>query len=83
MKTWLFAAVLTVASAGLGPANADANADDGCGPGCHRAVNGGCVVDGWDSGARVRNECPAGAHPRPPCGEGYVFRRRAMACMLR
>jgi hypothetical protein len=79
MKTWLFVAVLTVMSMGIGPASAD----DACGPGCHNTVNGGCAVDGWESGARVWNECPAGAHPRPPCGEGFVWRRHAKACMLK
>ncbi len=79
MKRWLFAAVLTAALASIGAANADGV----CGPGCHNAVNGGCVVDGWESGARVWNECPAGVHPRPPCGEGYVWSRQAKACMLR
>jgi hypothetical protein len=54
-----------------------------CGPGCHFAQNGGCVVDGWETGARVRNECPAGTRPRPPCGEGYVWRSREKACLLR
>jgi hypothetical protein len=60
-----------------------ANAADGCGPGCHSARNGGCVVDGWDIGARVWNECPAGARPRPPCGTGYVWSSRAKACQAR
>jgi hypothetical protein len=79
MMKWLFAAALTAGFVGIGLANADEN----CGPGCHSAVNGGCVVDGWGSGARVWNECPAGARPRPPCGEGYVWKRHAKACMLR
>lgn len=79
MMKWLFAAVLMAALAGIGTARAD----DGCGPGCHNAVNGGCAVNGWESGARIWNECPAGAHPRPPCGEGYVWSRQAKACMLR
>jgi hypothetical protein len=52
-----------------------ANAADGCGPGCHMARNGGCIVDGWDKGAPVRNECPAGAHPRPPCSPGFIWIR--------
>jgi hypothetical protein len=86
MESWkvniakcLVAAALTAAVTGVGLARAQ----DGCGPGCHYGVNGGCVVDGWESGARVRNECPAGAHPRPPCGQGYVWRRQAKACMLK
>ena len=57
-----------------------ANAADGCGPGCHSAPNGGCVVDGWGTGARVWNECPAGAQSRPPCGAGYAWRPRYRAC---
>jgi hypothetical protein len=56
MTKWLFAAALTTALAGI----STARANDGCGPGCHTAVNGGCVVNGWESGARVWNECPAG-----------------------
>ncbi|WP_425111620.1 hypothetical protein [Bradyrhizobium sp.] len=79
MTKWLFAAALTTALAGI----STARANDGCGPGCHTAVNGGCVVNGWESGARVWNECPAGAHPRPPCGAGYVWSRSMKACMLR
>jgi len=39
-------------------------AADGCGPGCHSAPNGG-VVDGWQLGAPLRNECPAGVRPSP------------------
>jgi hypothetical protein len=60
-----------------------ANAEDGCGPGCHSARNGACVVDGWEIGARVWNECPAGARPRPPCGTGYVWSSQAKACQAR
>jgi hypothetical protein len=57
-----------------------ANAADGCGPGCHSTVSGACVVDGWGN-VPVRNECPAGARPRPPCGAaGYVWRKRYQAC---
>jgi hypothetical protein len=73
----LFVSVLlayALASSGL------ANAADGCGPGCHSARYGGCVVDGWASGASVWNECPAGARARPPCGSGYVWRPRYHAC---
>jgi hypothetical protein len=54
-------------------------AADGCGPGCHVARYGGCIVDGWGM-TPVRNECPAGAKPRPPCGPGYVWRRRLQSC---
>jgi hypothetical protein len=31
----------------IGPATAA----DGCGPGCHSAISGVCVVDGWGTGA--------------------------------
>jgi hypothetical protein len=73
----LFVAVLFAAGVACsGPANAA----DGCGPGCHSAELGGCVVDGWGAGAPIRNECPAGARPRPPCGAGYVWRKRFLAC---
>ena len=58
-----------------------ARAADGCGPGCHSAVNGECVVNGWQTGAAVWNECPAGAHPTPPCPERYVWRKQTRACM--
>ena len=58
-----------------------ARAADGCGPGCHSAVNGACVVNGWEVGAAVWNECPAGAHPQPPCSYPYVWRKHSRACM--
>ena len=45
-------------------------ADAGCGPGCHMSALGACVVDGWGT---VRNECPAGNHPRPPCPRDTRF----------
>jgi hypothetical protein len=73
-----FAAMLVV-SIGLG--FSAAHAADACGPGCHAAINGGCVVDGWQLGAAVWNECPAGAHPRPPCGSGYSWRKHSKTCM--
>jgi hypothetical protein len=60
-----------------------ANAADGCGLGCRQTSEGACVVDGWGTGARVRNECPAGARPSPPCGEGYAWSRRYKACFQR
>ena len=60
-----------------------ARAADGCGFGCHATSNGACVVDGWAAGIPVRNECPAGARPRPPCGEGYVWRKQFRACALK
>ena len=67
-----------VSISGVGAANA---ADD-CGPGCHSTVNGACVIDGWGSGrAHVWNECPAGAHPRPPCTPPYVWQKQAKACV--
>lgn len=74
MKMVLIVALLAIVS-GIG----SASAADGCGPGCHTTSNGACVVDGWGS-AHVRNECPAAAHPRPPCGGGYVWRPRMQAC---
>jgi hypothetical protein len=59
-----------------------ANAADGCGPGCHATVAGACVVDGWSMGARVRNECPATSHPRPPCGgSDYIWSPGKRACI--
>jgi hypothetical protein len=69
MRT-LFVAVLFAGSVSI---FGTANAADGCGPGCHSAPYGGCVVDGWGP-ARVRNECPVGTRPRPPCPFGYVWR---------
>ena len=63
--------------AGIGTANAA----DGCGVGCHATVAGACVVDGWSTGAPVRNECPATSRPRPPCGgRDFVWDRRKQAC---
>ena len=68
--TRLFVAVLFASGVSVfGPANAA----DGCGPGCRSAPSGACIVDGWGS-PRIRNECPAGAKPRPPCGPGYVWK---------
>ncbi|MGJ4942313.1 GCG_CRPN prefix-to-repeats domain-containing protein [Bradyrhizobium sp. HKCCYLS1011] len=58
-------------------------AADGCGPGCHLASNGGCTVDGWDRGAPVWNECPAGIQARPPCGTGFTWSKRDRACRLK
>lgn len=58
-----------------------ANAADDCGVGCHSAVNGGCVVNGWETGAVAWNECPAGAHPTPPCSQHYVWRKHTNACV--
>lgn len=67
-------------SIGLGAGAA--YAAGGCGPGCHTTVSGACVVDGWESGAVRWNECPAGAHPRPPCAPNYSWIRRAKTCLL-
>ena len=66
----LFLAVLFVGSLSIFGV---ANAADGCGPGCHGATNGGCVVDGWTAGA-AHNECPVGARPRRPCPAGMAWR---------
>jgi hypothetical protein len=74
MRNLFVAVLLALASIGL------ANAADGCGPGCHSAAYGGCVVDGWGTSMRVWNECPAGSRSRPPCGDGYVWRPRYRAC---
>ncbi|WP_423963040.1 hypothetical protein [Bradyrhizobium sp.] len=75
----LFAAVVFVGCISIFGA---ANAADGCGPGCHSVSGGACVIDGWGS-STARNECPAGAQPRPPCGTGYVWQRRLHACFER
>lgn len=76
------AALLAVLTAGIFLGTHAAKAADGCGVGCHATVMGACVVDGWTSGARVRNECPATSRPRPPCGgHGYIWRRTHQACM--
>jgi len=73
------AVLFAVTFLGVGPAFVA----DECGPGCHSTVMGACVVDGWGTAARhLRNECPAGARPRPPCGAGYVWRPRSKACMI-
>ena len=71
--------VAALFSVGLGIGTAQAA--DGCGVGCHAAVNGGCVVNGWETGAVAWNECPAGAHPRPPCGSYLVWRKHSKMCM--
>lgn len=61
-----------------------ASADGLCGPGCHTSMFGACVVDGWETGARVRNECPVTTRPRPPCGgPDYVWSPRKQACFPR
>ena len=58
-----------------------ANADGLCGTGCRSTMTGACVVDGWGTGARVWNECPATTRPRPPCGgSDYVWSPRKRAC---
>ena len=76
-----FLMVLPIAGLLVGLQPAQAN--DSCGPGCHVAPNGGCVVTGWETGAAVWNECPAGARPRPPCGAALKWSRRAKACLIR
>ncbi|ERF82958.1 GCG_CRPN prefix-to-repeats domain-containing protein [Bradyrhizobium sp.] len=77
MRASLLAVLTAGALLGLTPANAA----DGCGTGCHSTVNGACVVDGWGTSARLRNECPATTRPRPPCGgQGYIWRRDFQAC---
>ena len=59
----------------------EAHAAWGCGEGCHRTSGGACVVDGWGTGAKVRNECPVTSRPRPPCGGGeFVWDRGKQAC---
>ncbi|WP_426438023.1 GCG_CRPN prefix-to-repeats domain-containing protein [Bradyrhizobium genosp. P] len=77
MKASLLAALTAITFLGCGAANAA----DGCGTGCHSTVMGACVVDGWGTGARVTNECPATSRARPPCGgHGFVWRRDYKAC---
>jgi hypothetical protein len=74
---WLLALMVFAAPLGVSAANADAE----CGPGCHNAVNGGCAVNGWETGAVAWNECPVASHPRPPCAPPYVWRKYAKACV--
>ncbi|MHC2338504.1 GCG_CRPN prefix-to-repeats domain-containing protein [Bradyrhizobium sp. USDA 4454] len=77
MRGCLLAILTAAALFGWAPAKAA----DGCGVGCHATVNGACVIDGWGTGARVWNECPATSRPRPPCGgHGFVWRRDFKAC---
>ena len=75
--------LLAVLLAGLPTGVAIADTSESCGPGCHVAPNGGCVVNGWEAGAPVWNECPAGARPRPPCGAGFKWSSRSNACQIR
>jgi len=76
MRTFLMAALFAIVTS-IGPANAA----DGCGPGCRSTPSGACVVDGWGTAAVVIwNECPAGAHARPPCGQGHIWIPRMRAC---
>jgi hypothetical protein len=82
----LFVVTLSVSialgiSLGISLGAGAARAADSCGVGCHAAVNGGCVVNGWEGGAAVWNECPAGAVSRPPCGSYYSWRRHSHTCM--
>ncbi len=76
MRTLLCAVLF----AGMLVCTGAARAFDGCGPGCHATIYGACVVDRWGTGARVWNECPAGARPHPPCTYPYVWRKRYHAC---
>ena len=78
MKKFLSVALFAII-AGSSPSKAA----DGCGPGCHSTSAGACVVDGWGTAAPVWNECPAGAHPRPPCPTGYQWRASMRACFQR
>ncbi|WP_409998732.1 GCG_CRPN prefix-to-repeats domain-containing protein [Bradyrhizobium sp. SZCCHNS2022] len=73
--------VLAVLTTGLAAGTGASAASESCGPGCHVAPNGGCVVNGWEQGAPVWNECPAGARPRPPCGAAFRWSRPARACV--
>jgi hypothetical protein len=73
MRRLFMAVLLASGVSGFGAADAA----DGCGPGCHNALNGGCVVDGWEAGARVFNECPAGARPSRPCPARYAWKFKA------
>jgi hypothetical protein len=58
-----------------------AHGADGCGTGCHTTIAGACVVDGWATGAKVRNECPTTSRARPPCnGADFVWDRTKRAC---
>ena len=77
MKALLMA--VSILMLGIG----SAAATDHCGPGFHATVNGACVVDGWGTGARVWNECPAGSHPRRPCPADFVWRPQMRACFAR
>ena len=79
MKALFATALLTAMLAGMSPVSAF----DECGPGCHATAQGACVVDGWGTGARIWNECPAGARPRPPCPLDYVWHRAMRACFPR
>ncbi|WP_414645656.1 GCG_CRPN prefix-to-repeats domain-containing protein [Bradyrhizobium sp. 27S5] len=73
--------LLVVLAAGTFLGLTAANAAEGCGDGCHRTSRGACVVDGWGTSARVRNECPATSRPTPPCGgRGFIWRRDYQAC---
>jgi len=74
MRT-LFVATLIAGSVSFsGLANAWGWGWGSCGPGCHTSISGACVVDGWGT---VRNECPAGSRPRPPCPGDMKWRRGA------
>ncbi|MCC8972779.1 hypothetical protein H8B01_20555 [Bradyrhizobium sp. Cham227] len=81
MENIMRAGLITLLTAGAFLGLTPANAAEGCGDGCHRTLRGACVIDGWGTAARVRNECPATSRPRPPCGgAGFVWRRDYQAC---
>ena len=51
MKTCLISVILAIVPTLT-------NAAGGCGIGCHSTAGGACVVDGWETGSFVWNECP-------------------------
>lgn len=76
MRSPLVAVLITGSVSFFGLANFFDFANGGCGVGCHATLSGACVVDGWGS---VRNECPVGSRPRPPCPPDTRWRHGA--CM--
>lgn len=70
-----------VATSVLAAVGGVVHAADGCGTGCHATIAGACVVDGWGTGKKVWNECPATSCARPPCGgRDFVWDRTKRAC---